>query len=135
LFYAYVAFGTGFGVLVLRGFFNTIPRELDDAAKIDGCNTWQLFTRIILPISMPALATLFIIDFLGTWNEYLLASVIIHDTKMKTISTGLMSFVGEHNTDQGILSAGVLISIVPVLLVFLFFQRYFVEGLSGAIKQ
>jgi raffinose/stachyose/melibiose transport system permease protein len=86
-------------------------------------------------MSKPALASLFIIDFLGTWNEYLLSSVIIHDSKMKTISTGLMSFVGEHNTDQGILSAGVLISIIPVLLVFLFFQRYFVEGLSGAVKQ
>jgi raffinose/stachyose/melibiose transport system permease protein len=135
LMYAYVAFGTGFGILVLRGYFNTIPREIDDAARIDGCNRWQLFTRIILPISKPAIATLFIIDFLGTWNEYLLASVIIHDSKMKTVSTGLMSFVGEHNTDQGILSAGVLISIVPVLLVFLFFQRYFVEGMAGAVKQ
>jgi raffinose/stachyose/melibiose transport system permease protein len=135
LFYAYVAFGTGFGILVLRGYFNTIPREIDDAARIDGCNRWQLFTRIILPISKPAIATLFIIDFLGTWNEYLLSSVIIHDSKMKTVSTGLMNFVGEHNTDHGILSAGVLISIIPVLLVFLFFQRYFVEGLAGAVKQ
>jgi raffinose/stachyose/melibiose transport system permease protein len=135
LFYAYIAFGTGFGILVLRGYFNTLPREIDDAAKIDGCNTWMLFTQIILPMSKPALATLFIIDFLGTWNEYLLSSVIIHDSKMKTISTGLMNFVGEHNTDQGILSAGVLISIIPVLLVFLFFQRYFVEGLAGAVKQ
>lgn len=134
LFYAYVAFGTGFGILVLRGYFNTIPREIDDAAIIDGCNRWQLFTRIILPMSKPAIATLFIIDFLGTWNEYLLASVIIHDNKMKTISTGLMNFVGEHTTDHGVLSAGVLISIIPVLLVFLFFQRYFVEGMSGAVK-
>lgn len=134
LFYAYVAFGTGFGILVLRGFFNTIPGEIDDAAMIDGCNRWQLFTRIILPMSKPAIATLFIIDFLGTWNEYLLSSVIIHDNSMKTVSTGLMNFVGEHNIDHGILSAGVLISIVPVLLVFLFFQRYFVEGLAGAIK-
>ena len=135
LFFAYVAFGTGFGILVLRGSFNTVPRELDDAAKIDGCNRWQLFTRVILPISKPAIAALFIIDFLGTWNEYLLSSVIIHDSRMKTVSTGLRNFVGEHNTDQGVLSAGVLISIVPVLLVFLFFQRYFVEGLAGSVKQ
>lgn len=135
LFYAYVAFGMGFGILVLRGFFNAIPREIDEAAIIDGCNRWQLFTRIILPMSKPALATLFIIDFLGTWNEYLLSSVIIHDNSMKTVSTGLMNFVGEHSTDHGVLSAGVLISIVPVLLVFLFFQRYFVEGFSGAVKQ
>jgi raffinose/stachyose/melibiose transport system permease protein len=134
LFLVYIGFGTGFGILILRGFFRTIPSEIDDAAKIDGCDKWQLFTRIILPISMPAIATLFIIDFLGTWNEFILASVIIYDNDMKTVSTGLMNFVGEYSTDHGILSAGVLMSIIPVLIVFLFFQRYFVEGLSGAIK-
>jgi len=134
LFYAYVAFGTGFGILVLRGFFNTIPRELDDAARIDGCNRWMLFTKIILPIAKPALATLFIIDFLGTWNEYLLSSVIIYDSKMKTVPTGLMNYVGEHTTDYGMMAAGVLITIIPVLLVFLLFQRYLVEGMSGAVK-
>ena len=85
-------------------------------------------------MSMPAIATLFIIDFLGTWNEFILASVIIYDNNMKTVSTGLMNFVGEYGTNNGLLSAGVLISIIPVLLVFLFFQRYFVEGLSGAVK-
>ena len=85
-------------------------------------------------MSMPAIATLFIIDFLGTWNEFILASVIIYDNNMKTVSTGLMNFIGEYSTNYGILSAGVLISIIPVLLVFLFFQRYFVEGLSGAVK-
>ena len=89
LFYVYIGFGTGFGILILRGFFKTIPEELDDAAKIDGCNRWQLFTRIILPISKPAIATLFIIDFLGTWNEFILASVIIYDNNMKTVSPAL----------------------------------------------
>ena len=135
LFYVYIGFGTGFGILILRGFFRTIPEELDDAAKIDGCNRWQLFTRIILPISKPAIATLFIIDFLGTWNEFILASVIIYDNNMKTVSTGLMNFIGEYSTNQGVLSAGVLMSIIPVLIVFLFFQRYIVEGMSGAVKQ
>jgi raffinose/stachyose/melibiose transport system permease protein len=134
LFLVYIGFGTGFGILILRGFFRTIPSEIDDAAMIDGSGKWQLFTRIILPMSMPAIATLFIIDFLGTWNEFILASVIIYDNDMKTVSTGLMNFVGEYSTDHGILSAGVLMSIIPVLVVFLFFQRYFVEGLSGAIK-
>ena len=134
LFYVYIGFGTGFGILILRGFFKTIPEELDDAAKIDGCSRWQLFTRIILPMSVPALATLFIIDFLGTWNEFILASVIIYDTKMKTVSTGLMNFIGEYSVNQGVLSAGVLITIIPVLIVFLIFQRYIVEGMSGAVK-
>jgi raffinose/stachyose/melibiose transport system permease protein len=134
LFFAYVGFGTGFGILILRGFFKTIPSELDDAAKIDGCGRFQLFFKIILPIAKPAIATLFIMDFLGTWNEFILASVIINDNKMKTVSTGLMNFVGENFTDTGLLSAGVLISIIPVLIVFLVFQRYIVEGLSGAVK-
>ena len=134
LFYVYIGFGTGFGILILRGYFKTIPIELDEAAIMDGCNRWQLFFKVILPISMPALGTLFIIDFLGTWNEFILASVIIYDTNMKTVSTGLMNFIGEYSVNQGVLSAGVLISIIPVLIVFVIFQRYIVEGMSGAVK-
>jgi raffinose/stachyose/melibiose transport system permease protein len=136
LFYAYVGFGISYAILILRGFFKAIPREIDQAALIDGCNKFELFSRIILPISKPALATLFIIDFLATWNEYLLASVIINDFKMKTVSSGLMYFIGEQGTgnSNGLLSAGMIITIIPVLIVFIFFQRYFVEGLSGAVK-
>lgn len=111
-----------------------IPKELDEAAYIDGCTKWQLFTKVILPVSKPAVATLVIMDFLSTWNEYLLASVIINDNTKKTVPTGIMTFVGEHGTDYGYLCAGVLISVVPVLLVYLFFQRYFVEGIGGAVK-
>jgi raffinose/stachyose/melibiose transport system permease protein len=74
-------------------------------------------------------------DFLATWNEYIIALVIINDNSKKTVPVGLMTFVGEHNTDYGYLCAGVLISVVPVLLVYLVFQRYFVEGVSGAVKQ
>ena len=134
LFYVYIGFGTGFGILILRGYFKTIPLELDESAIMYGCNRWQLFFKVILPISMPALGTLFIIDFLGTWNEFILASVIIYDTNMKTVSTGLMNFIGEYSVNQGVLSAGVLISIIPVLIVFVIFQRYIVEGMSGAVK-
>jgi len=134
LFYAYIGFGISYGILVMRGFMRGIPGELDEAAYIDGCNKGQLFFRIILPIAKPAVATLFITDFLSTWNEYLLASVIINDNSMKTIPVGLMTFVGEHSTDYGLLCAGVLISVIPVLMVYLIFQRYFVEGMSGAVK-
>ena len=134
LFYVYIGFGTGFGILILRGFFRTIPTEIDEAAIMDGCSRWQLFFKVILPMSVPALATLFIIDFLGTWNEFVLASVIIYDTKMKTVSSGLMNFIGEYSTNHGVLSAGVLMSIIPVLIVFVIFQRYIVEGMAGAVK-
>jgi raffinose/stachyose/melibiose transport system permease protein len=134
LFYVYVGFGISYGILILRGFFRTIPKDIDDAAEIDGCNKWRLFWNIIIPISKPAIATLIITDFLATWNEYLLAMVIINDNTKKTVPVGLMTFVGEHGTDYGLLCAGVLISLVPVLAVYLIFQRYFVEGLAGSVK-
>ncbi|HHV13713.1 MAG TPA: carbohydrate ABC transporter permease [Clostridiales bacterium] len=134
LFYVYVGFGISYGILILRGFFKGIPKEIDEAAVIDGCNKWQLFLRIIFPMAKPAVATLVITDFLATWNEYLLASVIINDNTKKTVPVGIMTFVGEHGTDYGYLCAGVLVSVIPVLVVYLIFQRYFVEGMSGAVK-
>ena len=135
LFYVYVGFGISYSILVLRGFFRTIPKDIDDAALIDGCNKFRLFWNIIIPISKPAIATLVIMDFLATWNEYLLAMVIINDNAKKTVPTGLMTFVGQHGTDYGLLCAGVLITLIPVMMVYLIFQRYFVEGLAGSVKQ
>jgi len=134
LFYVYVGFGLSYCILIMRGFMLGIPKELDEAAYIDGCTKWQLFSRVILPVCKPAIATLFITDFLATWNEYLLASVIINDNKMKTVPVGLMTFVGEHGTDYGYLCAGVLVAVIPVMVVYLIFQRYFVEGMAGAVK-
>ncbi len=134
LFYVYIGFGLSYCILIMRGFMKGIPKDIDEAAYIDGCNKWQLFYRIILPVSKPAIATLFITDFLSTWNEYLLASVIINDNAMKTVPVGIMTFVGEHGTDYGYLCAGVLVSVIPVMVVYLVFQRYFVEGMAGAVK-
>jgi len=134
LFYVYIGFGISYGILILRGFFRGIPKEMDEAAVVEGCSKWQIFIRIILPMAKPAIATLVIVDFLATWNEYLLASVIINDNAKKTVPVGLMTFVGEHGTDYGLLCAGVLISVIPVLVVYLIFQRHFVEGMSGALK-
>lgn len=134
LFYVYIGFGLSYCILIMRGFMKGIPRDIDEAAYIDGCNKWQLFYRIILPIAKPAIATLFITDFLSTWNEYLLASVIINDNAKKTVPVGIMTFVGEHGTDYGYLCAGVLVSVIPVMIVYLVFQRYFVEGMAGAVK-
>lgn len=134
LFYVYVGFGISYCILVMRGFMMGIPKDIDEAAYIDGCNKWQLFTRIILPGTKPAIATLFITDFLATWNEYLLVSVIINDNAKKTVPAGIMTFVGEHGTDYGLLCAGVLVAVIPVMIVYLVFQRHFVEGMAGAVK-
>lgn len=134
LFYVYVGFGLSYCILIMRGFMMGIPVDIDEAAYIDGCTQWQLYWRIIMPVAKPAIATLFITDFLSTWNEYLLASVIINDNKLKTVPVGLMTFVGEHGIDYGGLCAGVLITVIPVMAVYLVFQRYFVEGIAGAVK-
>ena len=134
LFYVYIGFGISYGILILRGFFRGIPKEMDEAALVEGCKNWQIFLHVTIPMAKPAIATLFIVDFLATWNEYLLASIIINVNSKKTVPVGLMTFVGEHGTDYGLLCAGVLISVIPVLAVYLIFQRYFVEGMSGAVK-
>lgn len=134
LFYVYLGFGIPFGILILRGFFRSIPKEIDEAARIDGCTNWKLFWNVILPISKPAIATLVILDFLSTWNEFLLASLLITEDKMRTVPAGLMNFFGDHGADYPLLSAGVLISVIPIFIVYLVFQKYFVEGMSGAVK-
>jgi raffinose/stachyose/melibiose transport system permease protein len=130
----YIGFGIPFGILILRGFFRSIPKELDEAALIDGCGDMGRFFRIILPLAMPALATLIILDFMATWNEFLLAQIFITKDTMRTITVGLLSFQGERSTDYTLLNAAVLISIIPVLIVYLVFQRYFVSGMAGSVK-
>jgi raffinose/stachyose/melibiose transport system permease protein len=132
--YVYIAFGLPFAILVLRGFFSSIPKELDEAAYIDGCSRFRLFVSVILPLAKPALASLFILDFLATWNEYILASVLIRDRQSQLITAGLMNFVGEYGTQFGLLSAGVLLNVIPIMTVYLLLQRYFVEGMAGAVK-
>ncbi len=134
LIYTYIGFGIPLGTLIFRGFFNGIPKELDQAALIDGCNSWRLYSSIIMPLSKPAIATVFIIDFLNTWNEFMVQSVLITKDTMKTVPNGLLSFFGEFSVDYGLLNAGVLLSIVPVLITYLLFQRYFVYGMAGAVK-
>lgn len=134
LIFAYIGFGIPLATLIFRGFFRSIPKELDEAAYIDGCNHWRLYTNIILPLAKPAIATVFIIDFLNTWNEFMVQSVLITKDTMKTVPNGLLSFFGEFTVDYGLLNAGVLISIVPVLLIYLTFQKYFIAGMAGAVK-
>lgn len=134
LWLTYIGFGIPTGTLVLRGFMRGIPKEIDESSYIDGCSKWQSYLHVILPISRPAIATVVIMDFLYTWNEFVLQSVFITKDTMKTVPNGLLSFIGEYTTDYGLLNAGVLISIIPVLIIYLIFQRYFVEGMAGAVK-
>jgi raffinose/stachyose/melibiose transport system permease protein len=131
----YIGFGVSFQILVLRGFFRILPNELLEAARIDGASEFSIFLKIVLPLSLPVLAALFIIDTLGTWNEFLLPLVLVNSKEWMPVPLGLLQFQGEHSSRYTELMAGVTISIVPVLIIFLFLQRYFVSGLTaGAVK-
>ena len=131
----YIAFGLPFQIFVMRGFFRLIPSELLEASRIDGASEFTAFWRIMLPLSLPALATLAIIDVLATWNEFLIALVLISANELRTVPLGLLQFQGEHSSNYVLLMAGIVISIVPVIAVFVFLQRYFISGLtSGAVK-
>lgn len=130
----YIGFGVPFGVLILRGFFRTIPVELDEAALIDGCSYFTLYWRVIMPLSKAAIAALIIFDSLATWNEFLLAQIFLTDGSMRTVSAGLLAFTSQYTTNYTLLNAGIVLTVLPVIVIYLLCQRYFVSGLAGALK-
>lgn len=131
----YLAFGIPYQVFILHSFFRGVPKELSEAALIDGASHLTTLRRIFLPIMLPVLAALMILDFVATWNEFAMALVIMQDRNMWTLPLGLMSFQGQFSTDYGQLNAAIVITVLPAVLVYLIFQRYFVSGLtSGAVK-
>lgn len=131
----YVAFGLPLSVLLLRAYFISIPKELSDAAVIDGCGHLTILRRIFLPVARPAVATAAIFQASWIWNELVLAMVFIDDPRQKTLTVGLMSFQGEHATDWGVVMAGVFMAVVPVLLLYFAFQKHIIKGLTaGAVK-
>ncbi len=131
----YIAFGLPFQTFVMRGFFRLIPSELIECARIDGASELTIFRKIMLPLSLPALATLFIIDALATWNEFIIALVLVSAKASRTVPVGLLQFQGEYSSQYTLLMAGIVISIAPVLAIFIFLQRFFVSGLTqGAVK-
>ena len=131
----YLAFGIPYQVFILHAFFRAVPRELTEAARIDGASHFTIFRRIFLPISLPVLAALFILDFVATWNEFAMALVLLQDREMWTLPLGLSAFQGQFSRDYGQLNAAIIMTVLPATLVYLLFQRYFVAGLtSGSVK-
>lgn len=131
----YLAFGIPYQVFILHGFFKGVPRELSEAAFIDGASHFTIFRTIFLSLSLPVLAALFILDFVATWNEFAMALVLLQNQDMWTLPLGLMTFQGQFDVDYGPLNASIVMTILPATLVYLLFQRYFVGGLtSGAVK-
>jgi len=124
-----------YGTFLLRQFFMGIPRELEEAAQIDGCGPVQIFWRIILPLSGPALATLGIFSFLGNWQNLLGPLVLVHSDELKTLPLGLLQFVDLNSANWPLLMAASLVSILPIIVIFLFGQRFFVSGVRlGGVK-
>ncbi len=125
-----------FGIFMLRQFFMTLPRELDEAARIDGTSEWGIFWKIILPLSGPALATLAIFHFMYNWNDFLWPLLITSSTEMRTLPAGLALFVGQHVVEYGVVMAGAVLTLLPLLIAFLFAQRYFIQGIAmSGIKE
>jgi multiple sugar transport system permease protein len=122
-----------FGIFLLRQFFVTVPKDLDDAARLDGASELRIYWQIILPLAKPALATLAIFHFMYNWNDLLWPLVITSSTEMRTLPAGLTLFMGQHVVEHGVLMAGATISLAPLALAFFAAQRYFVRGvvLSG----
>jgi len=131
----YIAWGLPVSIYILRSFFLTLPFEFEDAARIDGCTTFGLFWRILLPLVRPGLAAVAIFSSLGIWNEVLLAFVFLKDDAVKTLPLGLYAFYGYHITDLNLLFAALTVVTVPMIVLFLIFQRQLIEGLTvGSLK-
>jgi multiple sugar transport system permease protein len=123
-------FGSAFYIFLLRQFFMTIPAELSDAARLDGCSDWMIFRRIVLPLSKPALATVGLFTFLGNWNDFLGPLLYLNDERTYTLAMGLQRFVSQHGAEWAMLMAASTIMTIPIIVLFFFAQRTFIQGIS-----
>ncbi|MCU0507961.1 MAG: carbohydrate ABC transporter permease [Anaerolineae bacterium] len=119
-----------FGVYFMRQFYETIPKELEEAAYIDGAGTFQTFLQVVLPLTKGALATLAVITFLASWNDFLWALLVLKDRAVQTLQPGLRTLQGAYTSEYGLMMAGAVIVAVPVLLVYVFLQRYVVQSVA-----
>ena len=130
-----VGVSLAFGTFWMRAFFRSVPRSLVEAARIDGSSAWSTLWRVLLPTARPAVVTMMVLIFMWTWNEFLLALVMVSDEGLRTAPLGLAFFQGRNTTDFALLAAGAVIVATPVVLLYVFLQRHFIRGmLSGAIK-
>jgi arabinogalactan oligomer / maltooligosaccharide transport system permease protein len=131
----YLGGALGANTWLIKGFFDTIPHELDESAKVDGATHAQVFFRIILPLAVPILAVVSLLSFVILFNEYLLASILLRSENDFTLSVGLASYIQPQTTIWGLFTAGAIMGGIPVILLFLFLQRYIVSGLTaGSVK-
>jgi ABC-type glycerol-3-phosphate transport system permease component len=123
-------FGWPFSIFLLRQFFRTLPKDLDDAARIDGCSYFQIYWKIILPLSIPALATVAIFGFIGNWNNFLTPLIYLRSQELYTLALGLNLFRGQFVTSYNQMMAVSLLALAPILIVFFFTQKQFIQGIA-----
>ena len=132
---AHVGFGLPLGIFLLRNFFAALPGEIVEAARVDGANSWQVFTRVLLPLSVPGLASLAIFQFMWVWNDLLVALVLINDPGSQPMTVRIQALLGTYATEWDIMSSAAFVSMAVPLAVFFALQRYFVTGITaGAVK-
>jgi ABC-type glycerol-3-phosphate transport system permease component len=124
-----------FSTWMLRSYFDSVPRELDEAAKVDGCSAFRAFLQIILPLAAPGIAAVAIFSFLFSYNEFFISSIFLRDENRMTVPVGIQSFMQQYGTDWGSLMASATLAMVPTLILFLFVQKYLIAGATaGAVK-
>ena len=131
----FIAMGLPSTVFILSGFMKSIPRDLEYAARIDGCNDWMIYQRIVMPITRSAIALVTIYNAVPIWNDFFFPLVFIQSDRLKTMPVGLSSFFGQFSTNWSLLFTGLSIAILPMLLLYVFMSKYFIRGMTaGAIK-
>jgi len=131
----YMVFTLPYAIIMMTGYFNTLPRELDEAVKVDGGSPWTALWRVLVPISVPGLVSVGIYTFMIAWNEYLFALTLTKSVEMRTVPIGIQLLMGQHSYEWNQMMSMSILGCIPVLLLFLFFQRYFIGGMTaGAVK-
>ncbi|WP_078554148.1 carbohydrate ABC transporter permease [Bacillus alkalicellulosilyticus] len=131
----YTAFNLPITIMILLGFYYTLPREIEEAAVIDGCSIHRIFFQITLPMSLPVISTVVIINMIYNWNEFVFINTFIRSDSYKTLTVGIQNFIGQYSTDWGAIGATLVISILPILIAFFFLSNKIVEGIAaGAVK-
>jgi raffinose/stachyose/melibiose transport system permease protein len=131
----YSVFGIPLAVLTLTGFFAALPRDLEDAARIDGASHFEVFWRIMLPLTRPALAAVVILNGVWMWNDFFLGFILLNDPDQQTLPVGIMAFRGTYSTQYGLIFASVTMSVIPVVIAYLLLSRQFIAGLTaGSVK-
>jgi multiple sugar transport system permease protein/raffinose/stachyose/melibiose transport system permease protein len=123
------------GIFLLKTFFDDLPKELEDSARMDGCGRFRIYWNVALPLARPAIAVLGIFTILAVWNEYLLAMLVLGDKNLMPLQRGLMVFQGAHVTQYPLLMAGIVITVLPVLVVYLVLQKHIIKGITAAAVQ